>query len=508
MSGAERVEGAAFRVARGAGIILVGGLVARLLGMGGRVVVARAFSLHDFGLLAMGVSVAGLVQPLAAAGLAVGLPRYVGVHRARGDQGALGGAIWSALAAAAILGTVTGAALALGAPALSRAMGAPELAPLLRVFALGVPLTALVTVLLGAFRGLGRTRENVLFDAVLANVLKFALLLAVLLLGGSLVWAAAAYVAATAVELAALAVHARRALAPVVGAGRPHWATGREMLAFSTPLLASDLMGGLSRQWGPVVLGMLLSPVEAGLFSAASLFLAAISLFHGALRFLYLPVSAGMMAGEGRGQVRALYATATKAAAVVTFPLVAVLVVLPHSVLAAVFGAEYQPAAAALQILAIGQFLSVWLGPNGPSLVAAGHPRPVMWATALAALGNVGLSFVLVPRLGLAGAALAAAGAVALTNAYTSVCLYRVAGVHAFNAGYARVSVFMAAVLGVGGVLAARYPVTVPLPVLVAAGVAFAAASLGGLWLLRALDELDRGVLRRVRGMIPALRPQ
>ena len=507
MSG-DRLEGAVLRVVRGAGIILVGSLVARLLGMGGRVVVARAFSLHEFGLLSMAVAVAGLVQPLAVAGLATGLPRFVGFHRERSDPAALGGAFLSALAAAALFGGATGAVLALGAPALARGMGSPELAPLLRVFAWGVPLTAMVTVLLGAYRGLGRTRENVLFDSVLSNVLKFALLLAVVLLGGGLRAAAAAYVLATAAELALLALHTRRKLGPLLRQGRPHWATGREMMRFSDPVVFSDLLSGLSRRSAPLVLGLLLTPADAGLFSAAALFLAAISAFQGALRFLYLPVSSGLVAGERPEQVRALYATATKGAAVVTFPLVAVLVVLPGSVLAAVFGAQYQAAAPVLQILAVGQFLAVWLGPNGLSLLAAGHSRPLFWATVLAAAGNVALSFALIPLMGVAGAAVAAAGAVALTNGYTSLRLYALTRVHPFNGGYVRVSLFMAALLLAGGVLAARYPFTVPLPALAAAGVAFAAVSLGGLWPLGGLNELDRSLIRRVRGRIPTLRPQ
>lgn len=502
--GGSQMEADVLRVVHGTAVMFVGGIVARMLGMLGRVLVARHFGLHEFGVLGLGLSAVAVAQLFASFGLGSSVPRFVAYHRGRGDAEGLRGVLYSALLFGAGTGLVVWAALSLGAGWVADAMNTPELRNVVRVLAIAVPFTIVTSVLLSAFRGFDRTREHLVFEAILANVLKFGFLLAAVVAGAPLVWAAAAYTFASVTEAVVVAVYARTHLAVYFGsaAGDVRWAAGGKVIRFSVPLFGSDLLGVGTRQATPLLLGAFLAPAAVGLYNVATLLLALVGLLYGAMKFLYMPVSARLAAGEEFDSIRGLYSTATKWVAGITFPVVAVLMIFPVPVLVALFGREFQQAALVLRILVITYFVAVWVGPNGVALLAVGHPRRVFWGTALAGLTSVGLSLLLVPRWGLTGAALASGGATLVSTVFLSASLYRLVAVHPFTIGFIKVTLLMVAILALGIGLdldAARAPALLLLPLV---SVVLSVLTFAGIWLLGGVDEFDRKLLMTVWGRL------
>ena len=80
------------------------------------------------------------------------------------------------------------------------------------------------------------------------------------------------------------------------------------------------------------------------------------------------------------------------------------------------FGAEYRPAYPALAVLCAGQLVQAFFSPNGGLLLMTGHERRVTRATFLSLLSCVAMLFILVPRFGMLGAALATAFAMLVWN--------------------------------------------------------------------------------------------
>jgi O-antigen/teichoic acid export membrane protein len=96
-------------------------------------------------------------------------------------------------------------------------------------------------------------------------------------------------------------------------------------------------------------------------------------------------------------------------------PILLAFIFLPGLVLT-IFGSEFRDGSSALTILALGQFVNVATGSVGYILIMTGHERTERNIAASFVLINAILNFILIPRLGIEGAALATATSLALRN--------------------------------------------------------------------------------------------
>ena len=85
-------------------------------------------------------------------------------------------------------------------------------------------------------------------------------------------------------------------------------------------------------------------------------------------------------------------------------------------VLEIVFGAEYRAAAPALQILIFGQVINVFFGSVGTILNMTGLEKEATRGMIIAVVINLALDVLLIPLMGLTGAALASALTIAIWN--------------------------------------------------------------------------------------------
>lgn len=97
-------------------------------------------------------------------------------------------------------------------------------------------------------------------------------------------------------------------------------------------------------------------------------------------------------------------------------PILLACLLVPTLVMETLFGPEFASAGPALRIMAIGQLLNVATGPVGIMMVMAGHERIQFLLALSSAVVLVLLGLLLIPRLGLEGAAIAYAGAFAVRN--------------------------------------------------------------------------------------------
>lgn len=81
-----------------------------------------------------------------------------------------------------------------------------------------------------------------------------------------------------------------------------------------------------------------------------------------------------------------------------------------------VFGAEYRAAAPALQILILGQVINVFFGSVGTILNMTGLEKEAMRGMIIAIIINLALDLLLIPLMGLTGAALASALTITIWN--------------------------------------------------------------------------------------------
>ena len=276
----------------------------------------------------------------------------------------------------------------------------------LPIVAPSIPLAALTLVLMTATLAAKVGRMNLYVRGLAEPLLLFAAAIGAWAMGGGLRGIALAHVGA-ALLTAALAILACRR----VFGGRGFWraVTGPRhptFLRFAAPLGASDLMNALLQRIDVFVVSTFAGLEALAVYSAAEYVARVIA----NARYVFDPIIAPVVAEslQTRDLQRAHYnlALTTRWVIALAAPIAVTLVVLRVEVLG-LYGPGFSAGAGALVILAGAHLVNGCLGLTPYVIAMSGRSRLYFLDNVGASLLNLGLGLVLVPRLGIIGAAIA-----------------------------------------------------------------------------------------------------
>jgi O-antigen/teichoic acid export membrane protein len=426
------------RILAGTGQNVLGLAIYVLASFGMNVLVARAFG--EGGRRALGVvTLATQFAFVAGAGTRFGMDhaavRRVAIDVGKGEAGRIGAVVSRAAAIAAAVSIAAGAAVALGAAVLSqRFAGTPREAFL--VVALALPFVALSQVYLGATRGLKRMGPTLAVQWTGQPLLWFLLTLAAWAFSKTVTATIAAYGLSWVLATAAAAFLWRRMARPY---GRMPAEPGevRALLRFGAPRAPAALLSQLLFRADYFVAYPYLAPDERGVYAAAVQVGFALVLFLTAVSYMFSPYVADLHARGRTEELDGLYKTVTRWTVAATIPVLLVLLVAPAQALHA-FGSRFEAGTVALRILLVGQLVNVAVGAAGFILIMVGRTG---WDLAIYAGSialDVALAFVLAPRLGIEGAAIAQAATLVASNLARILLVRRFVGIQPYDRRYLR----------------------------------------------------------------------
>ena len=468
-------------------------LSATAVGMGGGVVlsilVARALGPEEMGSYALALMVVSAVQTLAGFGLARTTLKFTAAGHGTGADDLPGGAA---------------AALAATAPLLAAVFGDPRLLVLLPLGS-GILLCGLLSgVLESALEG--RSRFDFLARAALwLTPVHLVATLTALAVGAGAPGVILAQVAFGAVNLAVLAVLARRAGLVAWRPPPPDAVLRRRMLRFARHGYWLSLLTFVVHDRVEVlVLGALATPEAVSYYSVAlGAAEAAMGLGPYIVASVFFPILVAAWTGGDPRLANARYAQCLRYLALLAAPLALGGVAVAPAGVAVLFGPDYAPAVPVLRLtLLSATAIALAQGPMSV-LMAVERQDWLLRVRGALAVANLGLDVVLVPRfsaLGAAGANLAVAVAEVLLLA---VVAWRLVGARpAPAAGVPFVAAGLAALAAALVVGDRTDPLSLAAGILVAAPI-YAAALLAG----RFFGPQDAAVLGRF-GPAPTPAPQ
>ncbi|HVH68727.1 MAG TPA: oligosaccharide flippase family protein [Gemmatimonadales bacterium] len=273
-----------------------------------------------------------------------------------------------------------------------------------------VPINALLVFTGSTLQGFRRVPEAQLPQLLLRpalfglSVVLFTAGVGVQLSAGE---AVALNAAATAVALGVSLFLLRRATPESARTARPEFETGKWMGTIRSFLVISAAQLVLSQQSDILVVGTLLSPRDAGLYSVASQLSYLTMLGAQAVVFVVLPFVSDLYARGRRAELQRLVVRTVQGCAALSAP-VALLLFLGGPIVLRFYGRAFGDAYATLAVLTTGQFVGATLGIiSGFLLTMTGHERAASRMVVGAAALNLTLSFVLTPLFGAVGAAVA-----------------------------------------------------------------------------------------------------
>ncbi len=394
------------------------------LAFGVGVAVTRALGPAGAGIYFLAVTLATIASVLGRLGLDQLLVRRIAAARAAQSHGRLRGVGRAGPMLAATVSTAVSVALFALAPLLEeRLFHMQGLATTVRAIAVGVLPLSLVTVYGECLRGFGRTGTSQLVQIALPPAATLALLaIALPLLGRTPSAAAWAFVGGSALAALVAAATWRRAVAPL-SLAKPE-GSARELARAAFPFLGVSLLS-LALAWiSMLALALRGDAAEVGLFAVAYRTATVTSLILVAVNAAAAPRFAEMAAHSdraalGRGARQAALLTSAFA-----LPLLVAFWVAPGGILS-LFGPGFEQGATVLAILATGQFVNVLTGSVGELLMMSGHERVLRAALCAAVALSLALHALLVPAIGVVGAALANAITLAALNVSALVLVRR-----------------------------------------------------------------------------------
>ena len=426
-------------VVKGGAMVTLGTIAGTGLSFAGKVLITRSSSPSVFGVYSLCFGLTALVYIFSTVGLATGISRYIALYIGKGDS-LTARSVMHGMARMALIGAAVAWVVAM---ALTLTVGqnlypaVEDFAGLMSIMLLSVPFYAFLDIGVGIGRGYADARPKVLFLDILRGLAFILLLVAVVLWGISIRGIVTAY--ALAIVIAAMATYRYlaktydyRLLAPIT-----HPFSRREVVMFSLPLTVLPIMTMVFNTMDTVMIGYYLTPADVGIYSASvSLSRLLKPVVMGGV-FIFLPIATELYAQNKHDDLHHMYQVINKWLYLTLVPCVAMLLMFPGELLAAIFGKAYVEATL-LQLLVLGHLSGIAWSMSAVLLIAAGKTRQIMAISISSVVVNCLLNYLLIPRFGVQGAAVATAASMFFYDCLLAVVLYKNLGVQPFSGDYLR----------------------------------------------------------------------
>lgn len=174
-------------------------------------------------------------------------------------------------------------------------------------------------------------------------------------------------------------------------------------------LFLADVLGVLLGNSDTILLGVLSSPEEVGIYQVALRLSGLLLVLLGASNWVLAPWFSRFHALDDRERFQTVVTRSTRAVFMATLVIFAVMVVAGRPLLELFFGEEFQQAYPLLLLLGAGQLVNVASGPVVNLLSMSGGQKALAVGVGAAAVANILLCSLLIPVYGALGAAISVA---------------------------------------------------------------------------------------------------
>jgi O-antigen/teichoic acid export membrane protein len=458
---------------------------------------ARALGPVEFGLYALAITVFNIAVLLSPLGMETAVLRFVSQEA---NAASTQSTILSALGVTAAFGTFLALTLAVFSNQLAGAFGKPELAHVLIVLAMGVPVVALSTVLLSSLQALGQIRSMVLIRNGLEPIGKFLLAGIAVTFGFGLSGVLGALVIVFFMSLMMSVRYVRRCTSVHLTDIAHDGPAAKAMLAFSMPLVISNLFGIIAPRSDILAIGAYGAASDVAVYAVASQTAAMLALILTAFETAIASTIGGLLAKRDIAKLKHVSKTASRWAFTLSFFVFVHLALFSGDVMR-LFGPTFEAGAVCLVILAIGHLVSSAAVSSTGIILMSGHSKTILLNSSTLGLALIVSNIVLVPGLGIVGAACATSFCIAAASFVCAIQARKFSGVIPYSweklkplcAGFMTIAV---------GYWAKAF---VKPELMLAAVVVISALYLGLLWLMK-LEPSDRTALADFRRRVMGLR--
>jgi O-antigen/teichoic acid export membrane protein len=179
-----------------------------------------------------------------------------------------------------------------------------------------------------------------------------------------------------------------------------------QQLKMTSGFVLLEIFQTLNFQADTFIISFLLTEADLGYYGASQTVLAGVLMIPVAIRMALYPLMARFNS-EDEDKLYHLYHKANQYMLMVGLPLSAGITVLAAPLIYLIFGPDFGPAIAPLQISVWAIVFALMNVPGARLMLVYGRQTPASWLRGIGMVASVGLNLLLIPRFGINGAAVA-----------------------------------------------------------------------------------------------------
>lgn len=388
----------------------------------------------DFGIYALAMTVFNIVVLFAPLSMEMAMMKFVSQQAGSDGMASVRKTIAAGVGVAAGFGLLLALCLALFSDLLARTLfGKPELSPVLSFLAIGVPLAAVSTVVLSSMQALGQIRMMALIRNGLEPVGKLVLAGIAVWIGFGLAGVLGALLTVFLVSLVVSVRYLRRVTdfrfeRRIVPGGLE----AKALLAFSLPLVVSNLFGIVAPRSDMLAIGAYLASQDIAVYAVASQTAAVLALILSAFDAAIMPTIGGLLAQQDEAPLAEVSKAAARWAMTISLFVFVQLALFGGDILR-LFGPTFESGALCLTILAAGHLVGSASVSSTGIILMSGHSKIIMLNSIGIGVALIVSNVVLVPRLGIVGAACATSICIAASSLLCAIEAKRFSGVSPYS---------------------------------------------------------------------------
>jgi len=391
-------------------------VLGRELGPDGLGVYTLAFTIYLFGM------------QFAAFGIGAALTKYVAEFLE--DKVAVRNYVSSGMTSSIITGGLMGVVLFLLAPYIAISFfHVPELEGMIQLTALCYPFIAIQKAVLGTLNGFRKMHLYALLNIIQNVTVVAASIALVLLFEMGVMGAVIGFVGPTILVSALCPVLIRDCM----GFGASLWNTAalRATTIFGFYVVLANSIGFLNTQIDSILIGYYLNPADVGIYAVAVLLAQTLTLIPSAVQRVTAPATATLYGKGDIEGVRMLFYSTLKKSFLISVGIATLIAIFGPYIIALLFTEEYLVSYVPLLILLLGYAIGASFGAVGSTLSSIGQAHIPFRISAVCGVLNVILNILLIPILGINGAALATAATMIANFGITVKVVHHYIGDHA-----------------------------------------------------------------------------
>lgn len=392
-------------------IVFVGLFLSKVLTYVYRIIIARHFGPEIYGVLSLAIMVIGWFIAIFSLGFVEGMIRFIPQYRGKKDFTRINYLINFSILVLSITSILSAIFLYFSSEFIAiNIFNTPQLTIFLKVFSFLIPLTIFSNLFLGILRSFELISWYSFLLNVFQNLIKLVILILLIFLGFKTNSVIFSYFLGTFfLAIAAFLIIKYKIpeiLKKVNLKSKEQKSTKKEFVLYSWPIIFIGVVSSLFYWIDSFAIGFFYGATEVGFYNAA-IPIAMLLIFVPELFFqLFVPLINREYTSKNSDSIKELSKQVNKWILIMNLPIFLIIFLFPGAIINLLFGEEYLVATTSLMILSIGFFVYSLSSIGGHLVSMKGKSKIILTNLIITSIINLILNFILVPRLGINGAAI------------------------------------------------------------------------------------------------------